>query len=133
MLDIDEFKQINDTYEHLIGDQVLVNAAHDLRHNLRSFDLLFRYGGDEFLICAPGMDLGAMRGIAERLRREISNLELPDHRGGHVSIGVAEIEPGLTAVQSIERADDALYLGKSPGRNRVAVWEGSTRLEHGQA
>lgn len=133
MLDIDEFKQINDKHGHTLGDEVLAAAAHYLLHNLRSFDALFRYGGDEFLICAPGIDLRAMHDLAARLCSGIASLDLPDHRGGHiaitVSIGLAEIEPQLTAVQCIEHADHALYIAKTSGRNRVAAWEDPTRPE----
>lgn len=129
MLDVDEFKRINDGHGHLVGDEVLVSVARYLLDNLRPFDMVFRYGGDEFLVCAPGADLRVMCRVAERLRRGVARLDQPDHDGGHfratVSIGVAELEAGLPVLGCVKRADGALYLAKTSGRNRVSTSEGA--------
>lgn len=129
MMDFDHFKRINDTYGHSAGDQVIVRVAQLVRQNLRPFDTLFRYGGEEFLICTPHVDLDAACKLLERLRREIAAMTFDDGHGRSfaitVSLGVALLDPAVSTEESIERADKALYAAKSAGRNRVMVWDSS--------
>ena len=124
MLDIDHFKKVNDTYGHEKGDQVLRALAQFLKIHLREFDILGRYGGEEFVIVLPGADLANARNVAFRLRDGVQ--ERPMVNGSvniTVSLGVAQLSEGLTDFQALmNRADKAMYAAKRAGRNRVA-WE----------
>jgi diguanylate cyclase len=129
MLDIDNFKVVNDTYGHLIGDQVLIAISHYIMAHLRPYDLFFRYGGEEFLFCVVDVDLQTSRDIVERLCKELASLV---HRGSgqeqfHVTVscGLAVLDADVPVEQSIDRADRALYAAKSTGRNRTVVWDAS--------
>lgn len=122
-LDLDRFKQINDSFGHAAGDRVLQHIARACQEALRDGDLLGRIGGEEFLVVLPGNDLDDAAEVAERLRSRIEALTLDDLPAGlriTISIGVA----GMTACDSgfadlERRADLALYRAKSSGRNRV--------------
>ena len=129
MMDLDHFKAINDYYGHLAGDAVLVEFARHVTSHLRPYDKVFRFGGEEFLICLPATELAEGRDIVERLRKELGALE---HRGGGnecfhvtVSFGIATLDPEVPVEQSIDRADKALYLAKLTGRDRIAIWDPS--------
>ena len=126
MMDIDLFKPVNDTYGHVVGDRVLVALARYVMRHLRPYDKVFRYGGEEFLICLPDADLSVGRDALERLRQGIAALTHEDNgRTFHVtvSLGVTLLDPGLPVEQSIERADKALYAAKAAGRNRTIIWD----------
>jgi diguanylate cyclase len=123
MMDLDHFKLVNDKYGHLVGDQVLAGCSHFILSNLRPYDKLFRFGGEEFLICLPNSETDVAVAAIERLRTGLS--ELPFEANGHgqfkitASFGVTLLEPQFTVEQSIEKADTALYAAKSAGRNCV--------------
>jgi len=123
MMDLDHFKLVNDKYGHLVGDQVLAGCSHFVLSNFRPYDKLFRYGGEEFLICLPNSDIDVAVAAIERLRIGLS--EFPFEGNGHgqfkitASFGVTLLERELTVEQSIEKADVALYAAKSAGRNCV--------------
>lgn len=125
MIDIDHFKEINDTYGHLIGDQVLKVLAQRLRRNVREIDIVGRYGGEEFVILLLENDLPTAQMIAERLRLLISSIPVHTEKGAitvTVSIGVSAVAHDVRDLPSLlQRADEALYLAKSSGRNRIAV------------
>lgn len=127
MMDIDHFKQVNDTFGHLAGDQILIAFAALCKSHLRSFDLLTRYGGEEFVALLPRTDIQDGVSIAERLRRVETDAKF-DYEGMvieiTISIGVASLEAGepVTLPALIERADQALYQAKRMGRNRVNCW-----------
>lgn len=127
MMDFDHFKRINDTYGHAAGDQVIVRVSQLILRTLRPYDMLFRYGGEEFLICVPNTDLDAACALLERLRQEIAAMKFENGHGGSFTItasfGVTLLDPDMSAEQSIERADQALYAAKATGRNRVTVWD----------
>ena len=132
MMDLDHFKAINDYYGHVAGDAVLVEFARHVASHLRPYDKLFRFGGDEFLICLPATELPEGRDIVDRLRKQLGALE---HQGGGkesfrvtVSFGIAQLDPELPVEQSIDRADKALYLAKATGGDRIAVWDASMRM-----
>jgi len=122
MLDMDRFKNINDTYGHHTGDGVLQIAASALRSAMRADTLLARYGGEEFVAIVPVDDLPAARRVAERLRRAVvdvnwrDKLKLAD--GVTASVGVAIIGPEETLDMALKRADEALYRAKRDGRNQ---------------
>jgi diguanylate cyclase (GGDEF)-like protein len=122
IIDLDQFKSINDEYGHLIGDQVLVSAAAVFASQLRPYDLAARYGGEEFVLLLPGTSQDQAAVVAERVRNAISKLEVGEYpRGITVSLGAACWMTGETAEETIARADKALYRAKQSGRNRVEV------------
>jgi|GEM_PF-2463984 len=130
MLDIDKFKQINDTFGHLPGDQILRQVSGIMLENLRENDMAFRYGGEELcIVCANTVDEDAAR-YAERLRSIIAHTEFRTETGQLVpvtaSIGVAEFDPSwMKGEKEIKLAcDEALYFGKENGRNLVVVNQG---------
>jgi len=125
MLDIDHFKSINDQYGHDVGDHALKNLVECCRPIQRENDIFGRLGGEEFGLLLPSTDLPKARGVAERIRGRIEQLEL-HHEGGNFSItaslGVAEYTSDDQDIHSLmKRADIALYDAKNGGRNRVAV------------
>ncbi len=126
MVDIDNFKQVNDTYGHITGDQILCALVKYLRENVRGIDIIGRYGGDEFLILLLESDFQTAMRIAERLRRTISRALLLTERGSisiKVSLGVAAIGSGVETLEElIACADQALLQAKQVGRNRVGSW-----------
>jgi diguanylate cyclase len=129
MMDLDHFKAVNDTYGHAVGDRVLVNAARYVMRHLRPYDKVFRYGGEEFLICLPDTDLETGRGIIDRLRAELGALtqEADGRPTFHVTVsfGLTLLDPGISVEESIDRADKALYVAKRTGRDRTVTWDTS--------
>ncbi len=124
MLDIDHFKNINDTYGHPLGDEVLKNLANIIRGTVRLSDVICRYGGEEFLIICPDMDIEVASKRAEVLRSKVEQYILPIAGGITVSVGVATFpRHGNTLEKVIEKADEALYKAKKAGRNRVVIAE----------
>jgi diguanylate cyclase (GGDEF)-like protein len=121
MIDLDDFKKINDIYGHPLGDEVLKNIAKILKDSLRNVDHLGRFGGDEFVIILPNTNLENTVIIAERVREKIANFvhNLEEHIiQTTVSIGIASYNSLDDDVnQIIKRADQALYKAKSRGRN----------------
>ncbi|PIW61714.1 diguanylate cyclase [Shewanella sp. CG12_big_fil_rev_8_21_14_0_65_47_15] len=124
LLDIDHFKKVNDNYGHSIGDLVLKTVCNLLRGQLKEQDVLCRWGGEEFLILVPEMDLSRAAELAERICRTISQRELKVN-GIHISItasiGVAEFQEQEPVEDLIKRADLALYQAKEAGRNQVVL------------
>jgi diguanylate cyclase (GGDEF)-like protein len=119
MVDIDYFKAINDTRGHLTGDRVLQHVAHAITDSVRPSDLIFRYGGEEFLVLLAHVDLEAARSAAERIRARVS---VPfEGLSVSVSVGVATRERGEEHESLLGRADRALYRAKSLGRDRVEI------------
>jgi diguanylate cyclase (GGDEF)-like protein len=131
LLDIDFFKRINDTYGHSAGDIVLREFARTVQHQIRETDSFGRYGGEEFLLMLPETRIDEAFRMAERVRISVEKIgfhALPD-LATTVSIGVAEFRPGESIAQTVARADEALYLAKSGGRNCVVNYKDTcTRL-----
>ena len=127
MLDVDHFKRINDTYGHMVGDEVLKSLTQAIQRSLRQVDQFGRYGGEEFVIVLPESPLNIARQVGDRLRTISSQLSIPtktDPISLTVSIGIAAYNPQDKAVEDIfERADRALYQAKAKGRDRCCVWE----------
>ena len=118
-VDIDRFKRVNDEHGHAAGDEVLRAIARSFRERLRTFELLYRMGGDEFLLVLPGADGATATDIAEALRRAVDGL-LPAGLEVTCSCGVATAEGGEEGFALLlERADTALYEAKRRGRDRV--------------
>lgn len=123
-LDIDHFKRINDTHGHATGDRALQAFASTVRSNVRSTDVLARWGGEEFVLMLADTDPGGARDLLERIRLAVAAMEMPlanDTLRMTVSAGLAQHQHGDTVEQTLERADQALYAAKSQGRNRVVV------------
>ena len=124
MIDLDNFKQVNDTYGHQLGDKVLQSTAWEIQAALRQYDTAARFGGEEFALLLPETSLKGANLVAERLRRNIHNIEFTGPLSKlriSVSIGVAVMphEKIATISDLIRLADDALYAAKRSGRNRV--------------
>jgi diguanylate cyclase (GGDEF)-like protein len=130
LLDVDHFKSINDRYGHAAGDDVLRQIAALGRHSIRSTDTIGRWGGEEFLILAPGTPLANAGHMADKLRRAIADHAFAAPGRVTASIGVAEWGIGDDIDSWMRRADAALYLAKQSGRNRVETAEIG---EHDQA
>lgn len=123
MLDIDHFKQVNDNFGHCVGDQVLRNVADIIKAQLRNVDMVFRYGGEEFLILLSNTNGDAAALVGERLRcavQELSILALGTHSLS-ASLGCATLNAAETTDALLHRADTALYVAKRTGRNRLAM------------
>lgn len=132
MLDIDFFKQVNDTHGHAIGDQVLKNVAQTMRQTLRESDFSARFGGEEFLALLPATSLTAALQVAKKLRQAIEASPNPVAGTVTVSIGLALANPEqANEFEAVREADDALYRAKREGRNqvRVAKDDGAMALE----
>lgn len=123
MVDIDYFKQINDTFGHAVGDKVLVEFAEILRNNVRKSDSVGRWGGEEFLIVCPETDERSVVALAEKLRVFLESYEFETVKKCTASFGVTQVRDDDDARKSFERADMALYKSKVDGRNRVTVGE----------
>jgi diguanylate cyclase (GGDEF)-like protein len=127
VLDIDDFKSINDSYGHLVGDLVLKDVAEILRRSVRVFDICARFGGDEFVIVMPGSASAGASRIAERIRERIATYAPGDRRLARLrltaSIGLAMSFAESSAADVLERADQALYTAKHQGKNRVSTVE----------
>jgi len=123
--DLDYFKKINDTYGHGAGDTVLGAAAALYVGHLRPYDLLYRYGGEEFLFCLPNVDLDGASLALDRLRVALEEMTIDLGTGKTVkvttSFGLAAVDDSESLERTIERADAALYEAKSGGRNRVVI------------
>lgn len=123
MLDVDHFKQVNDTYGHAVGDQVLRALAKRCRENVRDVDLLARYGGEEFIVLLPESTLEGAYEVAQRLCGCVAEVPLESGRGSltvTISVGVAAITQDCVDLETLlNRADAALYAAKRSGRNRV--------------
>ncbi|QSX35049.1 diguanylate cyclase [Shewanella avicenniae] len=125
MVDIDHFKRINDTYGHMLGDQVLKAVANRLKEGCRDGMKIYRFGGEEFAIILPSSKMQLARHQAESLRRSVEKVSVKDRRRnatiGNISasFGVAEWQPKDSLEQLVERADTQLYEAKRLGRNRV--------------
>ncbi|WP_246064736.1 GGDEF domain-containing protein, partial [Nonomuraea longispora] len=125
IIDIDHFKRVNDAHGHLVGDQVLVGVAATLRNQLRDYDVVGRFGGEEFVVLLPGADSHEARRVAERLRTRIGHMAIPADDALiriTISVGVALIGVhGDDLIELLAAADLALYRAKELGRDRVCV------------
>ncbi|HVC16757.1 MAG TPA: diguanylate cyclase [Rhodanobacter sp.] len=127
MIDLDHFKHINDRHGHAAGDIVLASTVQCLQALLRPYDHLYRYGGEEFLLCMPDTTIDVALGLGERLRAAVA-VQLIHAGGGNpplritASFGVAALDPTCPVEESVDRADKAMYQAKMKGRDRVEAW-----------
>lgn len=121
MIDIDNFKETNDTYGHIRGDTLLIEIADILRNCIRKVDILGRWGGEEFLVISPETDTNGARLLAEKIRSEIETFKFTGIGNKTASFGVASYTNEDNAEAIIKRADIALYNAKNSGKNQVAI------------
>ncbi len=121
MFDVDHFKIVNDTYGHLVGDEVLKTLVKVVQLGIRKVDIFARWGGEEFMILAPEAALEAACELAERLRKEIDAHVFSTAEKITVSLGVTTYRDGDSADSIITRVDNALYRAKENGRNRIEI------------
>ena len=120
LIDIDHFKNINDRFGHEAGDNVLKGLVIIIRERMRKSDLLFRMGGEEFLLLLPDTPQEAALGVAEELRETVASAPVHPAVPATISIGVSALDPRDTKIDDwVKRADDAMYEAKHAGRNRV--------------
>lgn len=132
LIDLDRFKQINDTLGHPAGDMVLQAVARSIENEIRDEDCFGRYGGEEFILILRSRNTLNPSVFAERIRKCVAELRLVDVPALEkitVSIGIAQFNPGEGFVKTISRADRALYLAKEAGRNRVVFAESSVEID----
>jgi diguanylate cyclase (GGDEF)-like protein len=125
MIDIDDFKNVNDRFGHLVGDTVIKDVADILRRSVRVFDVCARFGGEEFAILMPGTGVESAARVANRVRERIE-VYRPFDRGLDalritVSVGLAVSSAGMTGTDLIQRSDEALYIAKREGKNRLRI------------
>lgn len=122
IIDIDHFKQVNDQYGHIIGDEVIQFVAQCLKDNVRTSDLLVRYGGDEFLVLIENIDFDNARKIADKIRSEVEDAYILSENGDQiqVSVSVGVAIGAQSWISLFTKADKALFVAKGQGRNAVA-------------
>jgi len=126
MIDIDHFKSVNDTYGHVIGDQVILRLTHLVRNRLRRVDYVGRYGGEEFAVVMPNTDAAAAKEVMDKLREAAHELAHESERGPFrvtFSCGIGTYPAFKTVLDMTQAADDALYRAKRAGRNQVVIGE----------
>ena len=130
MLDLDRFKQLNDTIGHEAGDSALRLLADCFRHELRAVDTAARFGGDEFALILPGADPDGAQLVAERVRSKIEQIHIPGFAEISASIGIATYPLHANArTDLVQAADAALYRAKRAGRNRVVIFDSANLAE----
>ncbi len=134
IMDLDHFKRVNDTFGHQAGDRVLTATVSRMQDMLRSYDKVFRYGGEEFLILMPNTELSLAHTVIERLRERLANEPLTHDNGTPVSItasfGITTLDSSCGVEESIHRADMAMYAAKKAGRNCTVVWSPELAGQH---
>jgi len=129
MIDLDNFKAVNDLHGHAAGDRVLAASVRYLIQHLRPYDKVFRYGGEEFLLCMPYTELTPGLDRVKELNEGLAALDIDIGAKEPVrmtaSFGLALLDPDIPVEASIDRADKALYAAKSAGRNCVRIWDAS--------
>jgi diguanylate cyclase (GGDEF)-like protein len=130
LFDIDHFKNINDTFGHASGDQVLRTISKEVQASLRKTDAFGRFGGEEFLLITTETDLQQAETLADRIRHEIETTKFTDisEHTVTVSIGIAILDTQETLDELISHADEALYLAKNRGRNQAVTYQATTKL-----
>ncbi|NVO06894.1 MAG: GGDEF domain-containing protein [Rhodoferax sp.] len=123
MVDIDHFKSVNDRFGHLYGDEVLILLAHLLKNALRNDDLVFRFGGEEFVLMIRCNGREEAAGLLERLRKSVESQDIPQVGQVTISLGATEMMRNTFAGTLLDYADKALYYSQQNGRNRLTFFE----------
>jgi len=119
ILDIDHFKNVNDTYGHLVGDEILIGISKTIQNNIRSTDYIFRWGGEEFIVICPKMSQNDIIAFAQKIRSQVSKQKFKTVGYKTISIGTTINNTQDNIDSIIHRADEALYEAKATGRNKV--------------
>ncbi|MCG8688768.1 MAG: GGDEF domain-containing protein [Desulfobacterales bacterium] len=134
--DIDHFKKVNDTYGHLIGDNVLKMLSNLIKEHIKGKDIASRFGGEEFIIVLPETDLKGGSALAEHIRTSLESMRWRTKQSGKaigaitISLGIAQYAPGENLDTLIQRADNALYTAKQNGRNQTVTQNDAEALTH---
>jgi diguanylate cyclase (GGDEF)-like protein len=128
MIDIDDFKRLNDTHGHVVGDEALVATARSIRNSIRAIDMAARYGGEEFTVILPQTAKQAARTMAQRIGRAVARTPIQTTKGVvlylTVSLGAASFpDDATTGDELLQRADQAMYEAKRRGKNQAVVYE----------
>ncbi|QZY54160.1 histidine kinase N-terminal 7TM domain-containing diguanylate cyclase [Crassaminicella profunda] len=126
MIDIDHFKKVNDQYGHAIGDQVICAVAEMIMHSIRNCDMVGRYGGEEFAVLLPAIEIDEAQALAEKIRKNIMDTAVNTAKGEvfvTISLGLANRMMEDSVDKLFDRADQALYMAKQSGRNKVIVYK----------
>jgi len=127
LMDIDDFKKVNDIYGHYIGDMVLKDFATTIKAQLRDYDLFGRYGGEEFAVLLPGADEKIAAEVAERLRKAVESSSVHGDTEIKYTISIGAVSVGANSETTVDKlyrlSDDALYMAKTRGKNRVAMFQ----------
>lgn len=123
LIDIDHFKNVNDTYGHDIGDKVLQLLVKIVQKNIRQIDIFARWGGEEFLVLSPSTNFENIQILAEKLRLAIAEAEFPEVSHITISQGISVFEETDTFSDLFKRVDKGLYYAKEHGRNQVGIWK----------
>jgi len=124
LFDIDDFKALNDKYGHLFGDKILKRITSVVKESIRGTDIFARWGGEEFVVLLPNTTITETLSVAEKLRKKIQSVGMGTKAPVTASFGVTEVEDGDDAFRVILKADKALYIAKTNGKNRVEVFPG---------
>ena len=126
MLDIDKFKNINDTYGHQVGDDVIIALANTLQEHQRKSDIICRYGGEEFVILLPNTSIDGASIVANKIKNEIELIDINSNKNINITasfgISLVNLQDESTIEEALARADKALYNAKESGRNRVCIY-----------
>ncbi len=123
LIDIDHFKEVNDEFGHLYGDEVLVQLSRLMSRSFRGTDMVFRFGGEEFVIILSNCKIDNAKSILDRFREMVANHQYPQIGQKTVSIGLTQIESAQLPTTILDRADKALYFSKENGRNQCNIYE----------
>lgn len=127
MVDLDHFKNINDIHGHPVGDKILHSVVNIISSGLRKYDTIFRYGGEEFLLCLPNITIADASLVVDRIRQSVAASDIEISHGVTIrvtaSFGVAAMSADLSIEENIEVADRALLCAKVNGRNRICCWD----------
>lgn len=123
MIDIDHFKRVNDEHGHQVGDMVLSSIANKFQGRLRKSDMVFRYGGEEFMVLLPQTGIYKASLLAERLRGVVEKMRFQGDLAITISIGIGQYQDGRTPTDLVKQVDTGLYLAKGKGRNRVEIYK----------
>ncbi len=119
IIDLDHFKKINDTYGHMAGDSVLKRLGYILKESIRKYDIVSRFGGEEFIVLFPSTNLERARKVSERLRKKVESDKEMKKYSVTMSGGVSSYHKNDSISRMKQRADKALYKAKHNGRNRI--------------
>ena len=121
MMDVDYFKNVNDTYGHQVGDMILVEFANILKNNIRGTDIVGRWGGEEFIVICPKANLTKTKVVAEHIRNKIESFQFSKVKDQTVSLGVTVLQDNDSLGTILKRVDEALYKSKHNGRNCITT------------